>query len=143
MMMNVIFKIIEIMIGFSSGLIVGAAYVALLIVLGVIPRMVQLIRYKRFASHISIALILGVLTGTHLSFSNLASEHLRVILSFWGLFHGIFIGMVAAALVEVLNVFPLLSRRLHLENYMLALLMALVFGKVIGSLFQWFFINYN
>jgi len=68
---------------------------------------------------------------------------LRVILSFWGLFHGIFIGMVAAALVEVLNVFPLLSRRLHLENYMLALLMALVFGKVIGSLFQWFFINYN
>lgn len=139
MMMNVIFNIVEIIIGFSSGLIVGAAYVALLIVLGVIPRMVQLVKYKRFVSYVTIALILGVLSGTYLSFSNEATDYLRVVLLLWGLFHGIFIGMLAAALVEVLNVFPLLSRRLRLENYMLALLMALVFGKVIGSLFQWIY----
>lgn len=140
MMMNVIFSMVEVIIGFSTGLIVGAAYVALLIVLGVIPRMVQLVKYKRFVSYVTIALILGVLTGTYLSFTNESTNYLRVVLLFWGLFHGIFIGMVAAALVEVLNVFPLLSRRLHLEKYLLALLMALVFGKVIGSLFQWIYL---
>jgi len=139
MMMNVIFKLVEIIIGFSSGLIVGGAYVALLVVLGIIPRMIQLARYRRFISYLIIALLLGALSGTFFSFSDQSTQYFRSVLLIWGLFHGVFNGMLAAALVEVLNVFPLLSRRLRLENYMLALITALVFGKVIGSLFQWIY----
>lgn len=139
MMTNAIFKWIEILIGFSSGLLVGGAYVAILIVLGVIQRMVQLIRFRRFISYLISALILGVLTGTFFSFSPYTTNYFKIVLIFWGLFHGIFNGMLAAALVEVLNVFPLLSRRLHLENYLLVLLSSLVLGKIMGSLFQWLY----
>lgn len=139
MMTNVIFNLIELMIGFSSGLLIGGAFVALLVILGVIPRMVQLLRYRRFISYLVLALLLGALTGTYLTFSSDTIACFKYILSFWGLFHGLFNGMLAAALVEVLNVFPLLSRRLRMEYYMLALLTALVFGKVIGSLFQWIY----
>lgn len=138
-MNSVISNIFEMIIGFSSGLLIGGAFVALLVVLGVIPRMIQLIRERRFISYLMIALLLGVFSGTFLTFSEQSTNYFRPFLFVWGLFQGIFNGMIAAALVEVLNVFPLLSRRLRLEKYMLALLMALVFGKVIGSLFQWLY----
>lgn len=137
--MSAIFNILEIIIGFSSGFLVGGAFIALLIVLGVIPRMIQLIRHRRFISYLITALLLGVMSGAFFTFSEQSTHYFRPVLLFWGLFQGVFNGMLAAALVEVLNVFPLLSRRLRLENYMLALLMALVFGKVIGSLFQWIY----
>jgi len=32
-----------------------------------------------------------------------------------------------------------LSRRIGLENYIRVLLMAVVFGKIFGSLFQWLY----
>lgn len=54
-----------------------------------------------------------------------------------GLFAGLFIGMLAAALTEVLNVLPILVKRIGMGDRILILLMAIVFGKIIGSLFQW------
>ena len=58
-----------------------------------------------------------------------------------GLMCGIFIGMLAAALTEVLNVLPILAKRLRLTGYLFGLLMAMVAGKVAGSLFDWFVYN--
>lgn len=55
-----------------------------------------------------------------------------------GLLDGIFVGMLAAALTEVLNVLPILAKRLHMTQYLFGLLMAMVCGKVAGSLFDWF-----
>ena len=55
-----------------------------------------------------------------------------------GLMCGIFIGMLATALTEVLNVLPILAKRLRLTGYLFGLLMAMVAGKVAGSLFDWF-----
>lgn len=137
MMKSAIYNIFEMIVGFSTGVLVGGGYVALLIVLGVIPRAIQLLNYNRFISFVIPALLLGVLSGTYLSFTKEATNNPAFFLLFWGLFHGIFNGMIAAALVEILNVFPLLSRRLFLKDYMHSLLMALVFGKIIGSLVQW------
>ena len=140
-MKSVISNIIEIIIGLSSGLLIGGAYVALLIVLGVIPRIIQLVRYRRLVSYIIIALLLGVATGTFFTFAEQPMYFVSFVPLLWGTFHGVFNGMLAAALVEVLNVFPLLSRRLRLERYLLVLLTALVCGKVFGSLFQWLFLE--
>jgi stage V sporulation protein AB len=52
---------------------------------------------------------------------------------------GIFNGMLAAALTEVLNVFPVLSKRIGIQEKIIYLLMALVLGKIAGSLFQWIY----
>lgn len=54
-----------------------------------------------------------------------------------GLLAGGFVGMLAGALTEVMNVLPILAKRVGMASYMLWLLMAMVFGKVLGSLLDW------
>ena len=55
-----------------------------------------------------------------------------------GLFCGVFVGMLAAALTEVLNVLPILAKRMNMMPYIFGLYMAMIIGKVCGSLFDWF-----
>ena len=57
----------------------------------------------------------------------------------YGAVAGAFVGMLAAALTEVLNVWPILAKRIGLAGRIVWLLMAMVLGKVIDSLFQWIF----
>ncbi|MCT2537442.1 stage V sporulation protein AB [Aquibacillus koreensis] len=129
--------LIEIVIGFSSGLVVGTGFVAFLTVLGIIPRLVQLSKTDTLVKPFEAGVILGALFGTYLSFTGFAFHVSTLFVLIWGTFHGVFIGMLAAALTEVLNVFPLLAKRVGLESHILWFLMAIVFGKIFGSLFQW------
>lgn len=130
-------NLVEIIIGFASGLAVGSGFIAFLMVLGIIPRLIQLSYSIKLIYVYVPCVITGSLFGVYLSFTPTTWDQPLLILSMWGLFHGIFIGMLAAALTEVLNVFPILSKRIGLEAKMLWLLMAIVFGKIVGSLFQW------
>lgn len=131
--------LIETLFGFAFGLATGAGFVAILTLLNIIPRLIQMSESKYYLKVFIAAVILGSLFGTLLSFSmfSLRLNHMSLIL--WGIFHGIFNGLLAAALAEVLNVFPILFRRIKLEEFQLILFMAIVFGKVFGSLFQWIF----
>ncbi|WP_143060168.1 stage V sporulation protein AB [Salinibacillus kushneri] len=128
---------LEAIIGLASGLAVGAGFVAFLTILGVIPRLIQLSKTHSFIQYYETSVVMGVLFGTLLTFSSLVF-HLPILVEMvWGLFHGVFIGMLAAALTEVLNVFPILAKRIGMDGYILGFLMALVLGKIVGSLFQW------
>ncbi|MDC3413103.1 stage V sporulation protein AB [Aquibacillus sp. 3ASR75-11] len=130
-------RAIEVFIGFASGLAVGCGFVAFLTVLGIIPRLVQLSKTDIFLRTYEVAVIVGSLFGTYLSFNGNPFHLSKLLVIIWGMFHGVFIGMLAAALTEVLNVFPLVAKRVGLEQHIVWLLMALVFGKIFGSLFQW------
>jgi len=125
------------LLGFAGGLAVGAGFVAFITVLGVIPRLVQIARAQQHIRLFGSCAVAGALLGTYLSFTTAALEESVFLLAFWGLFHGIFNGMLAAGLTEVINVIPILSRRLGMQRHFLSLLMAIVFGKIAGSLFQW------
>lgn len=128
---------IEVVIGISAGIAVGTGFVAFLTVLGIVPRLMQLSFSESKLRSYELAIISGVFFGIYLSFWDLALNFPLVGLIIWGLFHGIFIGMLAAALTEVLNVFPLLFKRVGVDHYIYILLMALAIGKIAGSLFQW------
>lgn len=132
-------NVIQIIIGFSSGLAVGSGFVAFLTILGVIPRLLQLSNAVKYVKVFVGCIIIGTLFGSYLSFTPYVLDRSHVLLLVFGLSHGIFNGMLAAALAEVLNVFPILTKRLHVKKYLLSLLMAIVFGKVVGSLFQWLY----
>lgn len=137
-MIQIIFiKILEVIIGLASGIAVGSGFVAFLTVLGVIPRLIQLSRTDRFVQVYIASVILGSLFGTYMSFADVTWDQPIIVLILWGCFHGIFNGMLAAALTEVLNVFPILSKRVGMDDKLLWLLMAIVFGKIAGSIFQW------
>jgi stage V sporulation protein AB len=47
--------------------------------------------------------------------------------------------MLAAGLTEVVNVFPILAKRIRLDKQIIMLVMAIVLGKIFGSIFQWLF----
>ncbi|MCT8138802.1 stage V sporulation protein AB [Anaerobacillus sp. CMMVII] len=126
-------------IGLSGGLAVGSGLVAFLTVLGIVPRLTQLTKTKNYIKLYEWGVILGAITGSWFSLSeprfNLPSYTLIVI----GLFAGIFVGMLAAALTEVLNVFPILAKRVGVAEKIIYLLMAIVLGKIFGSLFHWIY----
>lgn len=137
MIQNILIKIIEAIVGLSGGLAVGCGFVAFLTVLGIIPRLIQLSRTLHLVKVYTACVVIGSIIGTYLSFVNATWNHPEILLAIWGAFHGIFNGMLAAALTEVLNVFPLVSKRIRLENKLILFIMAIVFGKIVGSLFQW------
>src|SRR5699024_12477957 len=136
MMINLLFKGVEILIGFAGGLAVGGGFVAFMTLLGVIPRLVQLSKTDSLLKMYVASVICGSLLGTYMSFTSLAWNQPLILLIVWGSFLGIFNGMLAAELTEVLNVFPIITKRIGLEKYLLWFLIALVYGKIFGSLFQ-------
>jgi stage V sporulation protein AB len=124
-------------VGMAGGFSVGSAFVALLIVLDLIPRLVQLTRAHRRSGLFESAILFGALYW-------ICADQFHWILG-WpaglllipAVFQGVFVGMFAAALTEVLNVLPILSKRFRLKPYLFSLLMAMVLGKVTGSLIDW------
>lgn len=55
-----------------------------------------------------------------------------------GLFFGIFLGCWIIALVEVINVFAVMARRLGLKKGIGWIVICIAVGKMLGSLFQFF-----
>jgi stage V sporulation protein AB len=126
-------------IGLASGLAVGTGYVAFLTVLGVIPRLTQLSKTMKMIHWYEWAVVFGALAGVLVSLEDIVLFLKSYILIPIGLATGIFYGLVAAALTEVLNVLPILAKRVGVDGKITILLMALVLGKIFGSLFHWIY----
>lgn len=136
MIIKIIFTIF---IGFSGGLSVGAGYVAFLTVLGIIPRLTQLTKTMKMIQMYEWGVILGAVVGTLVMFQDIHLHISPYVLILFGLLGGSFVGMMTAALTEVLNVWPILAKRIGVDDKIVILLMALVFGKIFGSLFHWIY----
>lgn len=130
-------SLIIIFVGLAGGVAVGTGLVAFITVLDIVPRLAQLIKGPKHIKLFQRALILGMVTFTLLDFRGIVVNLPIVFIAIYGVFAGIFIGLLAAALTEVLNVLPVLAKRLNMTNAILLLLMAMVLGKVAGSLFHW------
>lgn len=124
-------------IGLAGGLAVGSGMVAFLVVLDIIPRLAQLTRSYRLIHWYEGAVVAGAIYWTFADFFDLRMQGTLLLPALVGLLAGMFVGLLAAALTEVINVLPILAKRLGMSGYMLWLLMAMVFGKVFGSLFEW------
>ncbi|GKU79609.1 stage V sporulation protein AB [Paenibacillus sp. L3-i20] len=125
-------------LGLAGGLAVGSGLVALLIVFDLIPRLAQLARAFRMSIWFETAIVSGSLYWTFADFMDWRLNLPYVsLISVSGLFDGIFVGMLAAALTEVMNVLPILAKRMKLSRFIASLVMAMVLGKTLGSLFDW------
>jgi stage V sporulation protein AB len=126
-----------VLIGLGGGLAVGSGFVAFITVLDIIPRLTQLTHSQRYIHCYEWALVSGALWFTVSDFFTLSLHLPAVVTIVVGLLAGVFVGTLAAGLTEVLNVFPILAKRLQVDQSILAFLMAMVFGKTLGSLLQW------
>jgi len=128
-----------IIVGFSNGIVVGSGIVALLTLLDIIPRLAQLTNtYEKIPLYEHII----IFTSSIIAFLSLLQIGVNIG-AVWiviiGFSMGIFIGMLASALAEVMNVIPVIVRRFDIENYIIYVVYALISGKVIGSLLQYLF----
>ncbi|PYI55251.1 stage V sporulation protein AB [Paenibacillus flagellatus] len=111
--------------------------VAFLVVLDILPRLAQMTRAFDRVHTFEGAIVCGVLFWTIADFCDWRVGLGPLGAAAIGLLAGCFIGMLAGALTEVLNVLPIMAKRLGLGGYIIWLLMAMVLGKVAGSLFEW------
>ena len=133
--------LIVVFIGFAGGLSVGAGFVAFLAVLGIIPRLTQLSKTIKMIHLYEWGIVFGAIAGTFASLRDPTFFLPTLLLIPLGLLGGAFVGMLAAALTEVLNVFPILAKRVGIEEDRIKILiMAIVLGKVFGSLFHWIYL---
>ncbi|TMW73673.1 stage V sporulation protein AB [Alteribacter natronophilus] len=131
-----------ILTGLGGGIAVGSGLVAFITVLGIIPRLAQLTFTASWVTRYESAVILGALSGAWMSLGSPVISLPVVSAIPVGLSAGMFIGLLAAALTEVLNVFPILAKRVGASDRIKWLLFAIVLGKISGSLFHWLYFQF-
>ena len=127
--------------GLAEGITISAAFAAFLSILDIVPRLGQAFgRGAAGAKYMEASIVAGLVTasavdGLRLSVGARSASH--ALLAAAGAGMGMFVGMLGAALAEVLNVLPVLGRRTGLTSKIRTLVYALVAGKVAGSLLYW------
>lgn len=125
-------------IGFSGGFLVAGGVVSVMVGLGIITRFIGLSHTARQILWYEDAILLGAVAG------NVATVFdFRLVIGAWflviaGAFIGIFVGGWVMALAEVLDIFPVYSRRLGIRHGARWIVAALAFGKTTGSLLYFF-----
>ena len=126
-------------IGLCSGATVAAGVFAFITMLGIIPRLAA---RTNTANHILCyenAIILGGSLGNIWILFGLPMHLSLVMVMGFGFFSGIFVGCLYMALAETLRVLPIMVNRIQLKEGFPLVVAAIAFGKLIGTLVQYFF----
>ena len=131
-------KLFLIIFGLSSGIMVGAGVISLLILVGIIPRMAQLSNTRSFINFYEKILVIGTFLGALISIQNISISIGKIGVIVFGLSYGIFVGFLSSGLAEILDYIPIASRRLKITTlYLKYIIISLLIGKVIGSFIGW------
>lgn len=131
-------KLFVMLFGFSSGIMVGSGVVAILILVGIIPRLSQVSNTKNYINFYESLLVIGTLIGSIISLHNINISIGRIGIILCGLAYGIFVGFLSSGITEVLDYIPVVSRNLKIPvKYLKYIIWSLLIGKVIGSFVGW------
>lgn len=126
------------LLALSGGALVGTAAAAFIALLDIVPRLAQVTdtsdkigTYEATLSFSATYFALSTLIGWSIGIKS------KALLILMGFAFGAFVGLLASALAEVLNVMPVLFRRVKIEKYILAVLISIALGKVVGSFVSW------
>ncbi|AMJ40665.1 stage V sporulation protein AB [Anaerotignum propionicum] len=127
-------KALLIILGFSSGVVVSAGVFAFIAAIGIIPRMAQRSITEKYIPLYEDIILLGGLFGTITMFIDFRLPSIPILVGGYALAIGIFIGVLAMALAEVLNVMPILLRRSRIAKGLPWMLLCFALGKMLGSI---------
>lgn len=131
-------QILLAIVGLSSGFGIAGGVFAFVISLNVIDRLAQMTHTARHILLYEDAVLFGGICGNLLSIYQF-SFPVGVPGGFlFGAFSGIFVGCLAMALAEALNVLPILLRRVGIYKGLGFLVTSLALGKAIGALLQFY-----
>ena len=135
MLTNPIFASIAlIIIGLSCGTSASAGIFALITKVGVIPQIADKTKTAAYVTKYETAVLAGGVSGTLFFIFPFPFIIPQVFLSFAGISFGIFVGCLATALAEALNVTAIFTRRLRLHVGIPFIVLSMALGKTVGSL---------
>ncbi|HHY82345.1 MAG TPA: stage V sporulation protein AB [Clostridiales bacterium] len=126
--------VITIVTGVSGGLAVGASVTAFFTVIGVTVKIIEWSRKKEYTLLYQCSIVLGALVSCFIYFSGLTLKHLQIIIIPLGFMMGIFVGMLAAALTETLDIITVAAKKLNIVRWIYLIVVVTLLGKVVGSL---------
>lgn len=123
-------------IGLSAGFTVAGGFVALITLLGVIPKLASSTKTASQALTYENALIVGIIFWNIVYLYHIPLPFGNLLMAFFGIFSGAFVGAMAVALAEVINTFPIFFRRISLRKGAPYIVYSLAIGKGIGAMLQ-------
>lgn len=131
--MNILGIILCILFGFSGGLVIAGAVYAFIAIIGIVPRLAQKTHTQKYIKLYEEAIIVGGIIGTLTMVWDLYIPIGKILTVLFAVSVGIFYGCLAVSLAEVLDVFPILTRRIRIEEGLKYFILALALGKLLGS----------
>lgn len=126
-----------IFIGFSVGSAIALAIAAFIVSVGAVTKMAVITGTEKFTNIYEMTILAGIMAGTIPIIFDFEFHINPIWLNIPGLFSGMFIGIVAISLVEIINVFPIMKQRTRLTKGLKYLIIAIALGKMIGSIIYW------
>lgn len=129
-------QILLALVGLSSGALVAGGLFAFIVSLGVVSDFADRTHTGNKILLYENAIMLGGTLGNIFFIYQIpiAFPGSAVLLGIFGLFAGIFVGCWAMALAEILNVFPILVRRVKLIKCIPYIILGIALGKGVGSI---------
>lgn len=118
----------------AGGAAIAAGYFAFISMIGIFPKLLSKIQYNRHYMLVENLLAYGAALGNVIYIFTIKIPLTLFGFAILALFGGIFVGCLAGALTEVLNVFPIISRRFKIRKYLPYAIYALAAGKTAGSI---------
>ena len=125
-------------IGLSSGFIVAGGVIALMVGLGIITRYAGITHTGSKSQIYENFILLGALAGNMMTVYKISVPLGNIGLGVMGLCFGIFVGGWIMALAEIVNIFPVFSRRLGLVKGMSILVISIALEKITGSMIHFY-----
>lgn len=120
----------------SAGSAVSAGFVAFITMLGIFDKLGEQTKSGRQIHVIESMIISGVTVGNAAYLFGLRVPVGLAGFCIFNLFGGLFIGCLAGALAETLQVMPILSRRLNIRTWLPYVIAAAALGKALGCAWQ-------
>ncbi len=129
--------LLEVLIGLAGGLVVGGGLSMLFIALGIAPRLVILSGKKKCMLVAKLSILAGAFSSSLVYVMDLRFSIGKFALPVMAVFMGIFVGMLASALAEVLDVLYITASYAGIIKFIYILVFSIIIGKIAGSLFYW------
>lgn len=124
------------LLGISFGAAVAAGLFAFITTVGVVTRLAAGTKTAKHLMLYETVAVFGVTLANGFDLFQWTVVSGVILRSICGLFCGVFVGCLAAALAEVVNVFPVMTRRIKLTVGMPYLVLAFALGKGFGAWYQ-------
>ena len=126
------------LIGLSAGVVVAGGLFGFIVGLGVISDFADRTHTANRIFLYEDAVALGGIVGNLLYTYRIEFPSLQWLLGPFGFLAGAFVGCWAIALTEILNVFPIFSRRMRITKGLQFIILGIALGKGIGAWIYFF-----